>query len=468
MDKILSIYDRAVQPIESMRSNVNSKVIKIIIGISYMLIFLNPVILPLIFRNGESYRFVLMSGVILTGIIIILSAKSLKGRNLGLSSTYLYLMAFVGFLFMVHGIYFGAAAYIIIGFSFSIMSILYSVAISSSYELNHISIIASSLEYAAIIFVIVSIIIGPGLIMAQYTAITTNPNLLGNLLIIVVPGVLYRLYMCNSIWQKLSRYFFLSMLVTMCFFSNSRTNFLGIILELVTYGIFSILNSRQNSKLKKTKRLKNGAIKLIVVGLIALVTWFFTFFMLTDIKHTIANLLPSIQIEMDIDDSINFKESLEESSRHFTKGIAGVNKNEEVASGRVNIWKAFLKDVKLVGHQKEGKDLTFKDRKYKNTNAHNVYLQMAYAAGAPAGLGMIAIVLAVIAASFKKLYLAFNRVYITKDEIFAMMVLAGFLFPSFTSGGYPMYVYMPSTLFWMSLCIFSRKDRNNEKGTFNR
>ena len=112
-----------------------------------------------------------------------------------------------------------------------------------------------------------------------------------------------------------------------------------------------------------------------------------------------------------------------------------------------------------MGHKEEGRKIIEANRAYQNTNAHNVYIQVGYSAGAIAGVAMILLMLLVAKDLVVNLHKFIMRKIAGEEFIFILCSALGFAVVSLTSGGYMLYTYLPSTVFYFSLFILSVEER---------
>ena len=141
------------------------------------------------------------------------------------------------------------------------------------------------------------------------------------------------------------------------------------------------------------------------------------------------------------------------------KGLDGEG-DYSFSSGRIGIWKDYIENLTFFGHEKEERDQVVSgSRLYFTTNAHNAYLQLAYGAGIPAGVGLIFVAVLAAFGCFRKSIPGVKGKRISDKDYYAVLTVLGFGIVSITSSNWMMFVHIPATIFWSVLaCLLTDQD----------
>ncbi len=436
-----------------------SKIKKITLGISICFLLIFSLGIPVFLKGNSFATLVAICAVTqMVGLIAVVKSKSIRFSNI--RKVYLILLEIVGFSFIITGLYFRVLGYIAIFFVLGVIVPVSHMILHSYGEKNALKGIANGIVTAFFIFLIISLLSGPALGADQYFSFTSNPNIVGGLTVIVTASLIYLSFEAKDNIKKLAIIFLIGLSTSICFFSQSRTSLITIVMQLfVAIVVIAVrkLKYNQDENLKVT--IKKSIKHLLMVIIIFAVAWGTFFFSMTTVKKEIASLLPGIQIKTELE-QISLEKTLDISGARFTKGIDNRN-GDAFTSGRIGIWKDFLENIRISGHKTEGRAINVNGRVYHGTNAHNVYLQIAYSAGAIAGVAMILLMLVILKdLIFKFIY--FIRVGDVSNElVFFVMAYIGFFISALTSGGYMAYTYLPATLFWITLFVVSIKNERS-------
>ena len=284
-------------------------------------------------------------------------------------------------------------------------------------------------------------------------------KLFGYFMVITVPASIY-LLLRDGIGSRI-KYFYWGTLIsclTMVFFTSSRTSVLAILTCLAFLMILLISNHKKN----KDKKISADKKKIITYIIITLLVPVIMFFMLSTGRKSIIKFVK--WLKTDSSQSANSGKEDEDpeedfSADYFIKGLDGKG-DDSFTSGRITIWKEFGKNVGILGHAQEYREIIEETRTYEHANAHNVYLQVAYSAGAAAG----AVYLLAVAFIGCSIIVWFVRVIKGKEKFLlekaaACMFVIGFAVVSLTSDGYMIFSYLPATMFWFSAQWFIFKEK---------
>ena len=451
-----------IKTIENINKNIMHKY-EFLVAIQVCIIWISlsmPIIQP-----NNFYRTVVGCGFICSIIIIGLFVKANIFKEYRVKKSYFILLLIIGCSFLFNGVYYSVLAYLLIGVIFCVMIPLQNIVFFANARQQVLQKIATGILISFIVFIIISIIIGPALGRDQYESILVNPNTLGNYMIIVTSASLFMMYSKHRLDSKhiYLYYIILSIDVIFATYSNSRSSMIAIFIQFFAIGVILILQRLYFRNWKGILHLlRQGVLFLILTT----VLFFTMFFVLTDVKKAIIRYTPDLQISKQYED-ITLEDMLSRMSIRYTKGIkthtsehnANNPNNDEFTSGRKDIWKQFINNIGFMGHKEEGRKIIEVNRAYQNTNAHNVYIQVGYSAGAIAGVAMILLMLLVAKDLVVNLHKFIMRKTSGEEFIFILCSALGFAVVSLTSGGYMLYTYLPSTVFYFSLCILSVEER---------
>ncbi|MDD7511365.1 MAG: O-antigen ligase family protein [Peptostreptococcaceae bacterium] len=433
-----------------------------------LLLITFSLIIP-VFLRGNSFAVLvaICSVTQVAGLIAVAKSKSIRFSKI--KKVYLILLEIVGFSFMITGLYFRVLGYIAIFFVLGVIVPISHMILHSYGEKNSLKCVANGIVIAFFIFLIISLVSGPPLGADQYFSFTSNPNIVGGLTVIVTAALIYLLFEAKDTIKKLAIIFLLGLSISICFFSQSRTSLVAILMQLLIAAVVATVRKLKYDKDENLKvTLKKSIKDLLMVIIIFALAWGTFFFSMTAVKKEISALLPGIQIR-NASEQISLEKTLDISGARFTKGIDSRN-GDAFTSGRIGLWSEFIRNIKIIGHKTESIKVNVNGRAYNGTNAHNVYLQIAYSAGAIAGIAMLLLMLTILKDLIFKLIYFIRVGDVSNELVFFVMAYIGFFIAALTSGGYMAYTYLPATLFWITLFVVSIKNERscNDESLQNR
>lgn len=464
--KMYSVVDSVCDMFNNLFRTSKSKKLTLEVSICFLLVF--SLGIP-VFLKGNSFSVLVTICAVtqLTGLIAIVKSNTIRFSNVKM--VYLVLFEIIGLSFMITGLYFRVLGYIAIFFVLGVIVPISHMILHAYGEGNSLKGIASGIVMAFFIFLIISLVSGPALGADQYFSFTSNPNIVGGLMVVVTAALIYLLFEAKDNIKKIKIIFLIGLSTSICFFSQSRTSLIAILMQLFVAAIVVAvrkLKYYQDENLKAT--IKKSIKHLLMMIIIFAVAWGTFFFSMTTVKKEISNLLPNIQIRTE-SKQISLEKTLDISGARFAKGIDNRN-GDAFTSGRIGIWHEFLSNIRIYGHKTEGRAINVNGRVYHGTNAHNVYLQIAYSAGAIAGVAILLLMLIILKDLIFKLIYFIRVGDVSNELVFFVMGYIGFFIASLTSGGYMTYTYLPATLFWITLFVVSIKNERscNDESLQNR
>lgn len=454
-----------IENIENFNSRIQHKYT--ILVILQVLIISFSLGIPMI-KKSDSFASIVSSCTMLVimMIFLLLEARTLKCYKV--DKKYLVLFEIIGLSFVFNGLYFSVIGYLAIGLTFSFVIPLFEIASASSVKFSMCKVMAKGIFISFLIFLFISIACGPALGKNQYSAIFSNPNTLGNYMIVVNASILFLIFDAYRLKSQTTWFYLCAFAAELAItlFSNSRTCFIAVVLQIIFVLFILVLRC---IKLHNKQNIIIVAKTILISILICILMFLSMFFILTDLKAYIMKTIPCIQISEEYE-NVTFKEIMGRTVLRYTKGFNDsqnsdtntVNDNDAFTSGRKEIWKDFINNIGLLGHSQEGREIKEELRFYENTNAHNVYIQMAYSAGFFAGIAMVVLALLTAKDILALLIHGLKNKMLSNDSIFMICNSIGFAIVSITSGGYMIYTYLPATLFYFSIYKVSIKKRSTQ------
>lgn len=414
-------------------------------------------------RTANWYAPTIIGGCGLTGILMFLVYRKNSSR---ISKSGIFIVAMeiiIGFSFLLNGLAMSVKSYCFIGAVFMILLPLMHFFFATHDQEKLMQRFCMTLALSYIIMLVVNMFRGPVLVKFQYGAIMGNSNLLGNYLIALIPALVYLLLKKKdtSFKNKAICWGLLVSAVTMLVFTSSRTSVIALFFA-IGYLLVTAFISRGKGKKREFKKQH-----VITVIIITVTVPFIMFFMLSTVRKELiilerklftSNSKTAAKDDEDLETDFNLD--------YYIKGLDGEGE-DNFTSGRIIIWKDFTKNLSIMGHESEYREIKEETRTYEHANAHNVYLQVGYSAGIAAGAAYL---MAVVFIGVKALILFARSV--TKKKKYDLELLLSFSFFigfavfSLTADGYMIFNYFPATLFWFTAHNYMYKNKQeNEKET---
>ena len=245
--------------------------------------------------------------------------------------------------------------------------------------------ISESITIVFAIVLTISFFAAP-ILNAQYSAICGNPNAFSNFLSIVLITQLY-LVEKKSGKDRIVHLVFSAISLVFCLYTSTRTGILSMVLILITYIIYLIFNQR--------KQIKENLIKVGIIAVLSYILFFFLFFLFTQGTDFILNLeeryfgdsfTVTAPLYTPKAEEANVADATDRIVQRLEKGKDG---EASFTSGRIDIWREFIKNTGIVGHRTENRLVLKKFySEPKWCYAHNAFLQLAYSGGAFAGISL--------------------------------------------------------------------------------
>ncbi len=393
------------------------------------------------YELNPSIRFSVITivGFLITAMMVLVALNTDQKPFVWNKKSVFFLLV-LGLSFFSFGVYFHMVGYIAISLLFLVvLPVYYYTAHNNQPKERFPMAFAKGSFYSFVLFLILGFTSGPILEMDQYSSILHNPNGLANYLVVVIPALLYLFFKEEKAIWKYGSLILTGIALVELFFSRSRTGYLIGIALILLFLIVMFIN--ENTK----KALKSILLLVIIVAL----AFPSTFFMLTVAKKWESKQFPQLQLEGYSGKGGGGDVSLEDLlEKGVDRSLKGLSDDGNITSGRSEIWKTYWKEVSFLGHKKEELEVTISYREYASTNAHNVYLQVAYSAGIIAGVAMLLFVLMLCGYSLKYFFIMLKKKRFNLEWMLTTLLFIGFFFNAITTTGYVPYTYPAALGFW--------------------
>ena len=234
----------------------------------------------------------------------------------------------------------------------------------------------------------------------RYLGLTTNPNFLGMVGLIVTTSTLYLIATSK---KKLPIYILINgIFVAFIWLSVARTAIIALVLQFIAWSIMVLRTSLKKERTKSLILICSTFVILVVSVPIVETT-------LTTIGTTVVPVASAEEEQSNLEKRIDLK----------NKTIA------EISSGRDFIWKQYVEHFNLWGNDYENFAIKLPSGGYLK-NAHNTYIDISFRSGVVAGLAYLIFMTAVLAVMNINIFNNKNKKYM----IFAVMAVIAYFIES--------------------------------------
>ena len=418
----------------------------------------------LVMLTPDWYAPTILGSCFFTAVFILLVFRN-KSVDITKSSIFIIATeAVVGFSFLLNGYAYRVKAYLFIGAMFIVLMPVMHLALAKFDREKLMLRLCMGLAVSYIILLTVNMFRGPVLVKFQFGSIMGNSNSLGYFMAVVITALTYLLIKKKdtSFKNKAICWGLLISALSMLVFTSSRTSVLALFF-CMGYLLITAFISRDKTAKRAFKKKH-----VIVIVVITIAVPFIMFFMLSTVRKEIIILKHKLFSNTSSSSSSNDNlDDLDADSDfnldYYVKGLDGEGE-DSFTSGRILIWKAFVKNVAFVGHQSEHRVVREETRIYDHAKSHNSYLQVAYNAGFVAGAAYLAVIVFI---GVKALILFFGSVAKKKKHDLEVLLGYGFFIifaiVSLTSDGYMLFDHFPVLLFWLTAHNYIFKEKKNEQ-----
>lgn len=404
----------------------------------HFLIYMMKMVMP----KELMYSMTTIGGMITSGIIFFLFLNAWKWKKCPKSRILYVLLSIVAVSFLSAGIVFSVLGYLAIGCSFIFFIIIYLFFKEEVY--NNLFFHFARGASISLVFCIVICIIACPMSGEAYSAFWGNTNLFANYLATMAPCILYMIEKSQNKKIYWGYLFLFGMLFSLILFSRSRTGLLSIIVVLllwVGYKIFTCGNR------KVLLRRIGGVLGIMLIGVPI------TFGILSNLSYEITQITKVSITE--ILKKADFEETLNNTARRALKGVVD---DGSFSSGRSDIWADYLNHIEWSGHEKEERVEQTGGRVY-STNAHNTYLQVAYSAGAIAGVAFLLFMCIILWRGIKRYRRCLQLGIEDTNVLFCITMVMAFFVHSGLASVYAPFTYPITLGFWYSIILLFRETR---------
>lgn len=438
-------------PFEKLSQRLSPKFKKALFAICFFLIFCNRVSFgPLIWDNSFALTVGLSS--ILLFIVVALSITKETIMTVKIKLIYLIPLEIIGVSFFVNGVIFKVLGYIASGVIFCIVLPVFYIALKANGKIIVTSIGRGGSVFF-VYFLILSLIIGPT-IGRSYASYLGNQNILGLALIAMLACLMTELYTERIIWLKISAFALVCWNIVLCIYTTSRTALLAAVVMAVGFAFFAIYTAFRKKGIKAIW----WTVKSVIVSAVAIaLSMIFIFFLFTTVKIKVSEwftVSPQVSQDTSLKDNMEFLEDrMEQGITEEGKAIC-----VDVTTGRRTIWAQFIKEIGVLGHEKETLGVITIEGVSIEHYAHNSFLQMAYSNGIIAGAAMLFFFLAAAVDTVIHIVKSFKDKQLTYPIVLLTLLGCGFVFCAMAEAYYMVFTTMPATLIWLASGAVAVKD----------
>lgn len=323
----------------------------------------------------------------LIGIVLCFTTNK-ELENNKINNTLMYPLLVISISFLITAFVTKTVGYVAYSFVFG-MVIPAIIIVFSSLECDKLYFnISKAIEKVFLVVLIMSFFTAP-LLNAQYSSIFGNPNAMTNFLSIVLVTQLYLLENGQES-NKIRHIVHCAITFVLCLYSASRTGLLCFTFIIFVYLFYLIKNNR--------KYMKDNIIKIFSMVATIFLLYFVFLFLLTKGTGTVLKIEEklwgqSYTVEAPLyapGEKGSDADVYNVMDRFVQKVEKGAKGEASFSSGRVDIWKDYIKNIGIVGHRKENRLI---QKKYysepKWCYAHNAFLQLSYSGGVLAGISFL-------------------------------------------------------------------------------
>lgn len=371
--------------------------------IAVLVLLLNIVFLQLSILVPSDYRFKLQMVVHwFTIMVVLVCLTGFKFDFKFRPTKSMLLVAIVGASFIINGIMFSFVGYMAIGGTVLIVyPVLGLVSKDDDIKKRLFRICATAFHLSFYVLIVLSLTIGPEMVLGQYCSVIANPNGLGNYLNAVIISEVFLLVLKDK--NKVIHLVSLGGAMSLLIFAASRTAILGVIFSGLFFLVYII------KRYADWKKVLSLVLSIVVVSAVFVPINYYLIDKVNPVvkEKVLETIEPMEGLHKVLSDPATFRprsweyteemldeeedmEDLEDAMGFFfLRMFKGIGGKGTFGSGRARLWAEFFSATGLVGHQKEEMELSTSVTYYDAVNAHNTYIQLGYSAGLIAGIAFL-------------------------------------------------------------------------------
>ena len=412
------------------------------------------IIIGYILPSSISYSVPLLIGSLLFFLVSIIVFKKENLYRIKMYSVILLILVeLIAIGFFIAGIRFCMLAYIAIAGAIGVVFpifFLFGDLLGDNRQIIFNGFINGTI-ISYVLYLILSFFLAP-ITSIEYSSFMGNPNILGTYLIMTFIAAIYKLD--EHIKSKDKKWILIGSVIQFIIASLSRTAAVSMIAVSLIY-IISIFVCR------KTVLLCMKRIVCICITIVIGMTITFALYgklsntlkedtRLGEIAENIENFLG---IKIDDGENVGYGNMIKNFENKSMKGLDGSGR---FTSGRTEIWEEYIKELNLIGHEKEERRIITPYYNYV-VNAHNTYLQISYSIGVLGGITFFSfVVVAGIMSLIENISLLRRRKFCI-EKVTILSIIGAFFVNSLVSVGYSPFTYPIVFAFWFSVsCLIQR------------
>lgn len=455
------------EKIEEWNSKINPKTKTLLSVLLFTWFVMSSLFSHVLFGKWD-FREILVNGSL---VVMAVGTLTMRKENFTLRfflSPPMIILIFIGFCFLVNSIIFQVKGYLALALQCFVVIPYYWMGIFSDKD-RVIPTIAGGFLASYLIVLLMMFFLGPEFTLFQNSGLFGNPNLMGYYLTAVSASILYFLCRTRDQMDSLSRaqkiiqvinLVLLGSVAFITFCTTSRTSIVCVAGEILLALIFSLQKIQDHYKKGTGAPEKNGALSfkcflrilkdlssaVAIMAFAALMTYLIFIYGKPRFEQAFYGGGSTFYEQYLYDPSAAMDDELESSFRYYIKGL-GDHDLLNFTSGRIEIWKIFIRHLRFIGHKTETLFITFSTRHNRSHGAHNIFIQLAYSIGLPAGILFFLAVFACDLYYFLRLILPRKRGRIRPEEMMILMAGSALALNAMTSSGYLFGRYLVPSCF---------------------
>ncbi|MGN8914156.1 O-antigen ligase family protein [Anaerofustis butyriciformans] len=419
---------------------------------SFFLLFVNMMLSTSGVYKGST-SIAAFIGVLITFVIICLSTPKID--KIEFNKTVMILYYIVGICFLMSAILHKVVAFILLALILLFLFPIFYIIFNAKKDYNEFLVLFSKgAKYSYILMIIISIIISP-LSDGQYASFLANPNGLGAFVSVMFASLLYLYEIQEDKKDKIINMILIGSIFAFAIFTKSRTTYLCLGFSFMVYLIYLFINKRYT--------LKNIIMRILKIIVSAVLGTVIMFVCLTYVNgfilKTEENIFgSSFKVVFDPQSSYNEITSLNNQLVGAAeRGKKGIGNSDSLSSGRAEIWKTYLNDLNITGHNADKLKVLYQGG-YIEANAHNTYLQIAHSGGIIVGISFIILNIMFAYYLFRILFKGIKERYLDEKYLFLGGMLISCEITMVLSSVYYPYISSVSLFYYFIIgYLFNKK-----------
>lgn len=444
-DLMVQIFEK----IEGWNSKIHPKVKSILTLLLFTWFVLSSLFSHALFGKWD-FREILVNSSL---VVLIIGSLYLRREHFSKDFFFtppMVVVIFIGLCFLINGLVFSVRGYLALALQCLFVFPYYWMGISTNKD-QVIFSLSWGFIFSYLIVLCMMFFLGPEFTLFQNSGLFGNPNLMGYYLTTVSSSILYsicrnqeRAENAKGFRQKMRilNLFLLGSVVFITFCTTSRTSIICVLGEMILTILFILREKWEDCKKKQkgpstffVQVIKDLSLALAVMGFSALMIYLLFIFVKPRFEQMVFGGSSTFYEDYLYDPSAAMEDELDSSLRYYTKGL-GDRDLLNFTSGRIEIWKIFIRHLRFLGHKTETLFITFSTRHNRSHGAHNIFIQLAYSIGLPAGIVYFLSILSSDLYYLGRLLFPGKKGKIKAEEMLILMAGSVLALNAMTSSGY--------------------------------